>query len=289
MVTERQIPREEYKKRLRQKLQKNETIVYLIKYYGEHSRQVLLDLVDAVRERYQLNKNFAFFLRTLLVELINNALRENYFYFLAGCLWREHLSAMQAAGRSDPEKLISFERYLAHLRSSVTFLDRVRDFNLKRASHILQKESQKRKLGTKELFAPEEDTLERLNRQYREFCRDKNNVVRFSIDPKEREVSFTVVNRSYLDDIAIHRLRSRVIDRLRQEEKIDIEKIDQYLDESQGGSGLGAFIIKQVLSESGFNTITESLIVSPDPKRKLVSTTLTLDLDELSKFYVTAK
>ncbi|MCS6983535.1 MAG: hypothetical protein NZM25_00210 [Leptospiraceae bacterium] len=287
MVTEGQIFRQDYRRRLREKLQRYESIVYLIKHYGEHSKEVLSDMVQAVAERYGLDKTFSFLLRTLLVELINNALRENYFYFLAGCLWQEHLTAMQEAGRQEPEKLIRFERYLAHLRSSMTFLDRVRDFNLKRTQYILQKEERQKKLGTRELFAPEEDTLERLNRRYREFCRDKKNVVRLSIHPTAGEISFTIVNRSYLDDIAIHRLRSRVIERLQREENIDINRIEEYLDESQGGAGLGAYVIKQVLSEQGFNTLTESLIVSPDPRRQLVSTTLTLDLSELSRFYVT--
>ncbi len=277
------ISRQLYRERLQRKLDANEPLLFLVKHYGERTKAVLADLLDALAERYRLNRNFCFFLRTLLVELLNNSLRENYFYFLAGCLWEDHLAAMADAGTQNPGSLISFERYIGHLRSSLTFLERVRDFNLKRVQLARMLEEQ-RKSGSKRLFSPEVDTLVEINRRYKDFARDRENIVRLLVHPTDHEISFTIVNRSFLDELAISRLRSKVIERLHDETKLDLEKIDEIMDESQGGAGLGTYLIKDVLSEKGFNTITESLVISPDPQRKKVSTTLTLDSEELGRF-----
>ncbi|MCB1145922.1 MAG: hypothetical protein KDK38_03915 [Leptospiraceae bacterium] len=271
------------KARISKKLADNHHIIFLVKHYGDRSRAVMKDLMDLICERYSLNRDFGVFLRTLLMEVLNNGLRENYFFFLAQALWEDHLNAMKEAGQEKAIAGQSFDRYIMHLRSSMTFLNRVRDFNLKRIemARLLDEE---RKATSKRIFTPELQTLHNLNERYKVFTHDHKNIVRFSIHPQNDEISFTIINRSYLDELALERLRTKVIERIQSEEENTIQFEEDMLDQSQGGHGLGSFLIRDVLSEKGFNTIKESLVIFPDSSRQTVSTTLTLDRDELARF-----
>lgn len=276
------------KERVSKKLNENQSIVFLVKHYGDRSKIIVQDLIELVSARYSLNTDFGFFIRTLLLEVLNNALRENYFYFLAGELWEEHINAMQEAGQEKAIREQSKERYILHLRGSLTFLNRVRDFNLKRVE-IARTLDAKRKNGTRNLLNPGLESLIELNKRYKMFTSDHNNTVRFSIAPQDNEISFTIVNKSFLDELALERLRKKVIERIKDEKGNFEPFTENMLDTDGGGHGLGSFLIRDVLSEKGFNTIKESLVILPDPAREKVSTTLTLDSNDLEKFRANGK
>lgn len=255
-------------------------VIISIRHYGRSTRLSLEKIIEAIRAKYNLNRKFAFNLKVFLIELINNALRENYFFFITNYLWDHHQQAVLDATGKKPQGHQAFNEYLQYIRSSLGFIRNVTDFNMQR-------------MRLKELYLDIKDegilnqgeyqALKNVTEEYKLFTRKPENITRLVISAFPEEISFTVTNKSFLDEIALHRIKNKVIERIKNSPQ-DANEVLSQMDESQGGHGLGTALLSRLLSENGFNTIKESLVITPNAKKNDVTITLTLDIKELELF-----